>query len=93
MDGETVDLAAWAAFSVQLILAASVPIGIVAITVHRIMTGKGIGLRALQFLGVGVLVPLAAVLGLQGVLEPSALAAIFGGVVGYLFAQTGAKED
>jgi hypothetical protein len=45
---------------VEAIVAATLPITVIALILHRIITRKGIGVRAIQFLGVSLGVPVIA---------------------------------
>ena len=71
---------------VELILAAAIPIAIVAIVWNRTKTDKGLSVRAIQFLAVALFLPSICVLALEKVLEGSVVGTLFGGLLGYLLA-------
>lgn len=77
---------------VEVILAsviAAVPIGFL---IHRTIVKKsatehfGIGVRAVQFVSVGMLLPTIIVLALERLIDGCTVAALIGALVGYLFA-------
>jgi hypothetical protein len=78
---------------VEIIAAATIPISIIAITLLRAKTSengpKGIGVRAIQFVGISIIPPLILILALEGILEKSAVGALVGALAGYLFANIG----
>ncbi len=69
---------------VEIIVAALMPLGLVAIMWHRIATGMGLGVRVIQLLGVVLGLPAIVVLGLENVLEGQTVAALIAGILGYL---------
>jgi hypothetical protein len=74
---------------VEIIAVVTIPIAIVAIVWNRIRTNKGLSVRAIQFMGLAVLPSTILILALEGFLEPSAVGALIGALVGYLFAGVG----
>lgn len=77
---------------VEIILAvliAAVPLGFL---IHRTIAKKsetehfGIGVRAVQFVGAGMLIPAIILLALESLIDGSTVAALLGALVGYLFA-------
>ena len=78
-----------AKFWVEIIAALTVPIAFIGVIFHRIKSEMGMGYRSLQFLAIGVVCPVVLVLAMESRLEGQAVAAIFGGVVAYLFASGG----
>jgi hypothetical protein len=85
----------------QLVLAATIPIAVLAVVATRIWTGakiqdgkggRGLGVRAIQFLAVATTVPLLGLLAIRGLLQGEAVAAILGGLIGYLLSNI-AKFD
>ncbi len=83
-----------AKFWVEIIAAATVPVSFVAVVWHRVRSEMGMGYRSLQFLAVGVVLPIALILGLEKVVEGGAISTLLGAVVAYLFslAAKGGKE-
>ena len=71
---------------VQIISAAVFPIIIIAIVVNRICTKKGIGVRVVQFVAAGTLLPGIVILASMGKIGGETTAALIGTFVGYLFA-------
>lgn len=71
---------------VELIAAASIPLAIIGLFVNRWQSGKSLGVRAIQTLSVAMFMPTVVVLAMEKVLDGAAVAALIGGVVGYLFA-------
>jgi hypothetical protein len=71
---------------VKLIAAGSVPLTVLALIVNRIWTGKGIGVRVIQFLAVAAFASIIVIVALEKVIDGSAVAALIGTLVGYLFA-------
>ena len=82
MDGKSI---------VEIIAALTVPISFVAVIWHRVKNEMGMGYRSLQFLAIGVVMPVILILALESKLAGEAVAAIIGGVVAYLFTAA-AKE-
>ncbi len=78
---------------VELVSAFAIPIAVVAVAVERMINKKGLGVRAIQFLGIATLIPAILVLALEGILEGSAVGAIIGALVGYLFSQISKYDD
>lgn len=74
-----------AKFWVEIIAALTIPISLVAVTWHRVKTGLGMGVRSLQYLALGVVLPIVLILGLEGILDTGAISTLLGAVVGYLF--------
>jgi hypothetical protein len=78
--------------AIELILALTMPLAMMVVIVHRVKSRMGIGVRAIQFLALGMLTPLVLILALEGILERSAVGALVGILVGYFFAGFG-KDD
>jgi|GEM_PF-1192449 len=70
---------------VEVIAALTVPISFVAVIIHRLKSEMGMGYRSLQFLAIGVVLPIALILALEKVLDGGSISTLFGAVVGYLF--------
>jgi hypothetical protein len=78
-------------FWIEIIAALTIPIAIGAVMYQRYQGGGGgaISLRTLQVLAIAVLTPLILILGLERVLEPSAVGALIGALLGYLLSGIG----
>jgi hypothetical protein len=53
---------------VEVIAIATMPIAIVAVVWHRVRTDMGLGVRAIQFLGLAIFAPTVLILALEGML-------------------------
>jgi hypothetical protein len=82
-----------AKFWIEVIAAATVPIAFVAVVWHRTSREMGMGYRSLQFLAIGVVLPVVLILGLEEKLSGEAIAALVGGVVAYLFTATAKGKE
>ncbi|MFG1230141.1 hypothetical protein [Xanthobacter wiegelii] len=82
-----------ARFWIEVILAATVPVGISLIMIHRIKREMGLGVRSIQFLAIVVLLPMIFILALEGILAGSAVGALFGALIGYLFTNIGKYDE
>ena len=71
---------------IELILAAAIPVAIIAIIWNRTKSNKGLSVRAIQFLAVALFLPAVCILALEKVLEGSVVGTLFGGMLGYLLA-------
>jgi hypothetical protein len=69
---------------VELVAIAMLPIGFLGFMLHRIVAGKPIGGRSIQFLGVVFLVPVILILALEKILDGATIGTLIGAVVGYL---------
>ena len=79
---------------VDIALAATMPMIVLGVIATRLWTdrivnekpvrGRGLGVRTIQFLAVGLIVPVVGILALHERLQGDAVAAIFGGMIGYL---------
>ena len=76
----------------EIIIASTLPLTLVTVLLNRIITKKATGVRVIQFTAAAMIVPALLLLGLRHLLEGEAIAAILGGLVGYLFANI-AKFD
>lgn len=77
---------------VEVIAALTIPISFIGVIWHRVKSEMGMGYRSLQFLAIGVVMPVILILALESKLAGEAVAAIVGGIVAYLFAAA-AKES
>ena len=60
--------------------------------IHRIKTGKGIGLRFCQYMIIAMGIPAIVMLAFADKLEKQVVASLIGALFGYLMAQTGKDE-
>ncbi len=51
------------------------------------------GVRSIQFLAIVVVLPVVLILALEGILERSAVGALIGALVGYLFTNIGKYDE
>jgi hypothetical protein len=65
---------------------------VVGIFIQRIVTGKGLGARAIQFIAVGFILPIILILALEKILSAEATAALLGALAGYLLSGVGKYE-
>jgi len=62
------------------------PLAIIAVFFNRWHSKKSLGVRAIQMLSVAMFMPAVIVLAMEKIIDGAAVAALIGGVVGYLFA-------
>ena len=74
---------------IEIIAATVIPIAVGGVIAERIIKNRSPGVRTIQFIGISTIPPLVLILGLEGTLEKSAIGALFGALVGYLFANIG----
>jgi len=74
---------------VELIAVLSIPLAVGFLILHRIKRKLSTGVRAIQFLAVATLPPTIIVLAFEGILEKSAVGALLGALIGYLFSNIG----
>ncbi len=74
------DLKPW----IELLMAATIPVGALGVIVHRTVTKKGLSARSIQFIAVVMLVPGIVVLALEKILEGATVGTLIGGLTGYL---------
>jgi hypothetical protein len=81
---------------IELMLAATVPIAIVAFVGYRALTKKGMGISATRALAFTTMTPIVAILLLRHALDSGTVGAIYGAMVGFLFSnsplETGKKS-
>jgi hypothetical protein len=77
---------------VEIMIASVLPLTLLVVLANRIITKKAIGVRIIQFTAVAMTVSGVLLLSLRHLIQGEAVAAIFGGLVGYLFANI-AKFD
>jgi len=66
--------------------------GLVGLLVERFKSKRGIGVRAIQFLCVTLIVPAMLILGLEGILTTEILGTLFGAIIGYVLSGIGKDE-
>jgi hypothetical protein len=71
---------------VEIIVAATIPLALIAVFFNRWHSGKNLGVRAIQMLAAAMLMPSVIVLAMEKILDGAAVAALVGGAIGYLFA-------
>lgn len=77
---------------IELIAAAAMLFGLMGALYIRLKLRKGIGLRAIQFTAVILLIPTVLILSLEGVLASETVAALLGAVAGYVLSSLGEDE-
>ncbi|WP_340161320.1 hypothetical protein [uncultured Hoeflea sp.] len=77
----------------EMLLGATVFVSLGALIIERMKANKGIGLRALQFAGIGAVVPIIGILALEGIIDGAVIGTLLGSVVGYLFASKDNKAN
>jgi len=83
---------------IEFLAALAMIIGICWIFVNRKQAGekgqaKGLGIRTLQHLALMFVAPSVLILALEGKIDAQAATAIFGAIVGYVFASVEKKND
>lgn len=77
-------------FWIEIIAALTITLAIGAVLYQRFQQGASpISLRTIQLLAISVMAPLILILGLERVLEPSAVGALIGALLGYLLSGIG----
>jgi hypothetical protein len=77
----------------QLIMAGLMAITVLAVGFDRFVLHRaGLGVRAIQFTAVGLLVPAVVLLAIQGSLDRQALGTLLGAVAGYTLSKFGPEE-
>ena len=69
---------------IVLLMAATMPLGLGGVLWHRIVTGKSLTARSIQFVAVAMLVPAIVLLSMEKVLDGSTVGTLIGGLTGYL---------
>jgi len=64
-------------------------VGIVGTLVHRIHGGYGIGDRAIQFVGICLVIPTVLILGLEDKISKENMGTILGAIIGYILSGIG----
>lgn len=67
-------------------------VALIAVFAERVYSEKGTGARAIQLLGVLLIIPLIGILALHNVLEKQTTATIIGALTGYLLSGVGSYE-
>jgi|GEM_PF-2375578 len=81
-----------ARFWIEIIAALTIPLAIAAIMYQRSQQGGAISIRTIQIMAIAVMAPLILILGLERVLEPSAVGALIGALLGYLLSGIGNEK-
>ena len=68
------------------ILASAIPLAVTGVLLQRLVEGKGIGVRAIQFVAATSILPIVAILALEKIIDGSTVSALIGALIGYLFA-------
>jgi hypothetical protein len=76
-------------FIIEVIAVATIPLSIIGVLFYRVMTGRGMSVRSMQFLAVSTMLPAIIFLSLEGLLEKSAVGALLGAFIGYLLSNIG----
>jgi hypothetical protein len=71
---------------VEIVAVSTLPLSLVGLLFNRWSSQKGLGVRAIQMLAVAMFMPTIIVLSMERLIDGSAVAALVGAVVGYLFA-------
>lgn len=79
-------------FWIEIIAALTIALAIAAVMYQRFQQGGAVNLRTIQLLAIAVLAPLILILGLERVLEPSAVGALIGALLGYLLSGIGNEK-
>lgn len=77
----------------EIILALCMLVVIIGVICERIKSKRGIGIRIIQFLAAGLLIPLIGILGVRKVLPSESIATLFGAIAGYILANIGKEEE
>ena len=77
----------------ELILGAAVLLVPALVLFERLIARKGIGVRSIQYIAVGTVVPVVALLSVRGMMQGEAVAAILAGLVGYLLGNISKFDD
>ncbi len=78
---------------IEIIAVATIPLTVLLIMIHRIVRDRSPGVRSIQFLAMGTIPALVLILGLEGLLESSAIGALLGALVGYVFSNIGKYDE
>lgn len=78
---------------IELVAVLTMPICIISLLAYRYKAEKGLSVRALQFLALGLITPLILILALEGILEKGAAGALLGSLLGYFFSQIGKYDE
>ena len=75
---------------IEIIAALTMLATVIGIGINRCLKNadgkvKGIGVRVIQYMAMGAIIPTVLILSLEGVLDGSATAALLGAIAGYLF--------
>src|SRR5713226_5475696 len=68
-------------------------VGIIGTLIHRIKGGYGIGDRAIQFVGICLVIPTVLILGLEDKISKENMGTILGTIIGYVLSGIGGPGD
>ena len=78
---------------IQIAAASVLPLSIIAVIMNRAATGKGIGVRVIQFVVAAMVVPGVLILALRGNIGGETSVAVIAALVGFLFASIAKFDD
>ena len=78
---------------IEIVAVAAIVIAVLGILIQRIRSKKGIGVRVIQFVAIVTIPCVTLILGLEGSLDGSAIAALLGGLAGYIFSNIGRFDE
>lgn len=78
---------------IEIVLGAAIFVVPSLLVIQRMRSGKGIGVRAIQFVAVATVVPAVVLLAMQGLMQGETVAAILSGVTGYLLGNVSKFDD
>ena len=77
---------------IELIIAIGMVIIPALMLIQRIISGKGIGVRVIQFTTVYVIFSIILILGLEGILSEDVIYVLLSAVIGYILGSIGAGK-
>jgi len=84
-------LPAW--FWIDLVAALTMLVTIAGVIAERIISKRGFGVRSIQIAAVGMLPPILLVMALEQDFDKSAVFAVIGTFIGYLFSNIGKYDE
>jgi hypothetical protein len=70
---------------IEIILAGTIPFAILCLMANQWRSGKALGVRLIQLVTACTFMPTIIILAMERILDVAAVAALVGGVIGYLF--------
>jgi F0F1-type ATP synthase assembly protein I len=89
MDSTAAD---WMRIAVEIVACTVMVGGMIGVLVERYRSKRGTGVRAIQFLGLTLVLPIILILSLEDVLSGQTTATLVGVVVGYILSGIGKDE-